>query len=51
MAECSASSHSFLSFRSAALRVQLLTLEVMLNSVWKSSARGTCTCSWLSSMV
>ena len=30
-----------------ALNVQLLTLLVMLNSFWKSSAVGTCTCSCL----
>ena len=34
-----------------ALRVQLLTLLVMLNSFWKSSAVGTCTCSWFRGMV
>ena len=51
IAELSASSHSFRSLRSRARNVQLRTLEVMLNSFWNSSARGTCTCSWLSSIV
>ena len=37
MALFRASSQSFLSFKSLALSVQLLTLELMLNSVWKSS--------------
>ena len=51
IAELSASSHSFRSLRSRARRVQLRTLDVMLNSFWNSSALGTCTCSWLNSIV